>query len=73
MAAGWCWWWGRWRRNNRLLKIYLEDVIYIAIILHYIIAHLVDVLRKTIEATSVEISELGINTVDSSSDVVVVQ
>lgn len=56
-----------------MLKIYLEDVIYIAIILHYIIAHLVDVLRKTIEATSVEISELGINTVDSSSDVVVVQ
>ena len=56
-----------------MLKIYLEDVIYIAIILHYIIAHLVDVLQKTIEATSVEISELGINTVDSSSDVVVVQ
>ena len=56
-----------------MLKIYLEDVIYIAIMLHYIIPHSIDVLRKTIEATSIEISELGENTVDGSSDAVVVQ
>jgi hypothetical protein len=41
--------------------------------LHYIIPHSIDVLRKTIEATSIEIGELGKNTVDSSFDAVVVQ
>ena len=56
-----------------MLKIYLEDVIYIAIMLHYIIPHSIDVLRKTIETTSIEIDELGKNTVDSSFDAVVVQ
>ena len=56
-----------------MLKIYLEDVIYIAIMLHYIIPHSIDVLRKTIETTSIEIDELGKNTVDSSLDAVVVQ
>ena len=56
-----------------MLKIHLEDVIYIAIVLHYIIAHSVDVLRKTIESTSVQISELRENTFDSSFDAVVVK
>mmetsp|Transcript_12347 Transcript_12347/g.49560 ORF Transcript_12347/g.49560 Transcript_12347/m.49560 type:complete len:86 (-) Transcript_12347:755-1012(-) len=70
---GWCWGRGRWRRNKRLLQIYLEDVIYIAIILHYFIAHSIDVLWKTIESTSVQISELRENTVNSSFDAVVVK
>ena len=53
MAAGRKWRRGRWRRNKRPLEIHLEDIIYVAIMLHYIMAHSVDVLWKTIEPTSV--------------------